>query len=130
MRAADPRARRRAARRLRTLLAAALTLWLPAFAAAQPAGPVPATVTLGPGSALWLDGTSTVHGFECRTSTLALTLRRDEATADPADAATLAHWLLSGGVRGLDLAVPLAEMRSGKPALDRNMLKTLRAAEF
>src|SRR5262245_31281035 len=118
-------------RRLPPLLAAALALSLPALpVAAQPAEPVPAAVSLGPGSALWLDGTSNVHDFESRTSTLALSLRRDPAVADPVDARALDRWLRAGGLRGLDFGVALATMRSGKPGLDRNMLRALRAAEF
>jgi polyisoprenoid-binding protein YceI len=46
------------------------------------------------------------------------------------DAGALDRWLRAGGMRGLELGVPLAAMRSGKPALDRNMLRALRAAEF
>ena len=89
-----------------------------------------AAVSLGAGSELWLEGTSTLHEYESRTSTLGFTLMRDGSQADPADAAALDAWLRSGSLRGLDLVVPLKTMHSGKPALDKNMLKALRADEF
>ena len=92
--------------------------------------PVPAAVKLAQGSELWLEGTSTVHEYQSRTSELALVLLRDAAAPDPADVAALGAWLRSGNLRGLDLGVPLAPMRSGKAALDKNLLKALRASEF
>ena len=89
-----------------------------------------AAVSLGAGSEMWLEGTSTVHDYESRTSTLGFTLMRDPSQADPADAAALDAWLRAGGLRGLDLVVALKTMRSGKAGLDKNMLKALRAGEF
>ena len=84
----------------------------------------PAAVRLGPGSVLWLEGTSTVHDYESRTAQPTLQLLRDVTDADPADVAALDAWLLSGGLRGLELGVPLATMHSSRgAALDRNMLK-------
>lgn len=124
------RARRRADPRT---LAARLALTVAvacASARAQAPAPVPAAVTLGPGSVLWLEGTSTLHDFESRTTELSLALLRDATAPDPADVAVLDRWLRSGVLRGLELGVPLAAMRSGKPALDRNMLKALRASEY
>jgi hypothetical protein len=91
------------------------------------ASPTRAAVTLGAGSELWIEGKSTIHDWHSRTSTLGFTLSRDAAQADPADAAAIDAWLRAGGLRGLDLVVPLATMRSGKAALDKNMLKALNA---
>jgi hypothetical protein len=85
-------------------------------------------VKLGPGSALWLEGSSNVHDWESRTTQPTLKLLRDASAADPADVAALDQWLRSGGLRGLDLGVPLATMHSKKGStLDKNMLKALRA---
>jgi hypothetical protein len=86
-----------------------------------------AAVKLGAGSELWIEGTSTIHEWHSKTSTLGFALLREAGQADPADAAALDAWLKSGGLRGLDLVVPLATMRSGKEALDKNMLKALHA---
>ena len=113
-----------------SLLALALLVTGVAVAAAQSAAPPVAAVMLGPGSQLWLEGTSTIHAYESRTSTLGFTLRRDAAQADPADAAALDAWLRAGGLRGLELVVPVGTMRSGKAALDKNMFKALRTEQF
>ena len=116
--------------RLRTLVTTGLAGWLLLAPVAAFAEGSPAAVALGPGSALWLEGTSSVHDFESRTSTLGLVLMREPAQADPVDAAALRQWLQGGGLRGLELTVPLQAMRSGKSGLDKNMLKALRATEF
>ena len=123
------RARRGAGpRTLAALLALVLAVaWAPVRADAP--APEPAAVTLGPGSVLWIEGTSTLHDYESRTTEVSLVLLRDVSTPDPRDAMELDRWLRSGVLRGLELGVPLAAMRSGKPALDRNMLKALRASE-
>src|SRR5262245_3275659 len=103
---------------------------LPIGAARAETAGVPAAVRLGPGSELWLEGTSTVHDYESRTSQLKLTLVRDAAAQDPADVAALERWLRSGGLRGLDLLVPIATMHSKRgEGLDKNLRKALRASE-
>jgi len=114
------------------VLAAAL-ITLACVAAAQP-GPgstaAPAAVHLGPGSALWIEGTSTVHEWESRTTRPTVKLLRDGATADPADVAALDQWLRAGGLKGLELGVPLATMHSKKGStLDKNLLKALKAEQ-
>ena len=129
MRMASKRSDRRAGR-LQFLVLALLTLSAGPVAIAQPAQNSPAGVGLGTGSVLWLTGTSTVHNYESRTSTLGFTLLKAAGQADPADVAGIDAWLRGGGLRGLDLVVPIKTMRSGKSALDKNMLKALRATEF
>ena len=89
-----------------------------------------AAVRLGPGSELWLEGTSTLHDYECRTAKVEATFQRDAAQADPADVAALDAWLRSGGLKGLELTVPVGTMVSGKNGLDKNMYKTMRTTEF
>lgn len=92
--------------------------------------PVAAAIHLGPGSVLWLEGTSTVHEYESRTTTPTVKLLRDAATADPTDVAALDQWLRSGGLRGLELGVPLTTMHSPRgTTLDKNMLKALKAEQ-
>jgi hypothetical protein len=85
-------------------------------------------VKLGPGSVLWIEGTSTVHDWESRTTQPAVKLLRDAPAADPADVAALDAWLRGGNLRGLELGVPLATMHSQKGStLDKNLLKALKA---
>jgi hypothetical protein len=89
----------------------------------------PAAVRLGPGSVLWLEGTSNVHDYESRSAAPVVKLLRDAAAGDPADPAALDQWLRSGGLRGLELAVPVATLHSERSGLDKNMLKALRAEQ-
>src|SRR5215472_398541 len=96
---------------LLTVLALACAA-LPALG--QAPASAPAAVKLGPGSALWLEGSSNVHEWESRTTQPTLKLLRDATAADPADVAALDQWLRSGGLAGLDLGVPLATMHSKK----------------
>lgn len=97
-------------------------------AAAAAEAPVPAAVRLGAGSVLWLEGTSTVHEWESRTTSPTVKLLRDASAADPADAAALDQWLRAGGLKGLDLGVPLSTLHSQKGStLDKNLLKALKA---
>ena len=109
------------------ILTAALLTLAPSLARGQTA---PAAVGLGAGSVLWLEGTSTMHDYESKTSALKLTLSREAAQADPADAAALEAWLKAGGLKGLDLVVPVTTMRSSKDGLDKNMFKALKTNEF
>lgn len=89
-----------------------------------------AAVGLGSGSELWLEGTSTMHDYHAKTSKLETAFLREAAQADPADVAALDAWLKAGGLKGLDLVVPVGTLRSGKDGLDKNMFKTLRTTEF
>ena len=129
MRPFEAPARRRVWSRSWQAAVALLLVFAPVVVAETATAPR-AAVTLGTGSELWIEGKSTVHEWHSRTSSLGFALMRDAAQADPADAAALDAWLRAGGLRGLDLVVPLATMRSGKPALDKNMLKALRAEKY
>lgn len=126
---AETRVRRRLAWLPWWVCAALVLASAPALRAETATAPR-AAVTLGAGSELWIEGTSTIHAWHSKTSTLGFTVMRDGAQADPADAAALDAWLRGGGARGLELVVPLATMRSGKDALDKNMLKALNAAKY
>jgi hypothetical protein len=112
------------------LLAALVCAWAVAPALAQTPASVPAAVRLGPGSVLWLEGTSNVHDWESRTTQPTLKLLRDASAADPTDVATLDAWLRAGGLRGLELVVPLVTMHSKKgDKLDKNLRKALEAEQ-
>ena len=90
----------------------------------------PVAVALGPGSTLWLEGTSTMHAFESRSSEVALGLERDRATADPASAAEILRLIRSAAVRGVTVRVPVATLRSEKSGLDKNLRKTMKADQY
>ena len=82
---------------------------------------------VGPGSSLWLNGTSNVHEFEGRTKEMTFVLLGDSTAAPPADAAALEAMIRASGVRGAELTVPVRSLHSGKDGLDKNMWKALQA---
>lgn len=88
---------------------------------------VPASIKLGPGSTLWLQGKSNMHDFESRTTTVSVTFTRDANTAAPSTADELATFLRASGVRSLDVEVPVKSLRSSKAGLDKNLWQDLRA---
>lgn len=75
-------------------------------------------------SRLWLVGDSTLHLYESTATVLNVSLSFKESPSG-----SLLDSLKSNGMEKLDVAVPVKEMRSGKPPLDRNMQKALKAVE-
>ena len=84
-------------------------------------------VTLGPGSRLWLEGTSTLHEYESETHELTLLFVRDPAAAPVSDANGLEASIRSSGFRSVDVRVPVLTLRSKKSGLDKNLWKALKA---
>jgi hypothetical protein len=97
-----------------------------ALAASSAAHAAPAA-SVGPGSALWLNGTSNVHEFEGRTKGMTFVLLGDSSAPAPADAAALEALIRASGVHGAELTVPVKTLHSGKDGLDKNMWKALQA---
>jgi len=89
-----------------------------------------AAIGLGPASQLWIQGTSNVHDFESRTSQVAVTFTRDPGAADPADAAAIQALVRGSGIRGLELKVPVATLKSEKSGLDKNLRSDLKGEQF
>ena len=90
-----------------------------------PAGawvPADAPLTLAPQSRLWVEGTSTVRGFQCK----APALEADVSAAPNAIAAVLAG---EKGVTAAELRVPAAKMDCGNGTMNEHMLKALKAKE-
>lgn len=107
------------------VIAACLTLNSIAFAAEK----APLVTTLGPGSVLWLEGTSTMHDFESRSTEVAVELLSGSAVTQLANATGLMALIRSSEVLEVRVQVPVASLRSDKDALDRNLRKAMRAAE-
>jgi len=105
-----------------TLMVSPIAAWTDSTGTALP-------LELGTGSVLWLEGTSTVHEFECRTSQVEIAFTRDTARPLPADASGLAELIRGAGVRGVEAQVPVNTLRSGKDALDKNMRKAMKAEQ-
>ncbi len=110
---------------LRTMALIAAMVITPILAAADTAAHASA-VTLGPGSDLWIDGTSTIHEYTAHSKAVRIDARRDSA-------ATRGEWvrlLGSGGLRDIVVHVPVASLRSGKAALDKNLRKAMKADRY
>jgi hypothetical protein len=105
--------------------AACLVLASGAFAAEK----APLATKLGPGSVLWLDGTSTMHDFESRSKELTVELSRESGAAQPADATGLMALIRSSGVLEVRFEVPVASLKSDKDALDKNLRKAMKAEQ-
>ena len=112
---------------------AILSVW----AAAAPMGAAEAgrgasalDVTLGAGSVLWLEGTSNVHDFVCRTSEVEVAMTKDSAATPPSDAAGLYALIGASAVRGVTVKVPVKSLRSEKDGLDKNLQKAMKADQF
>ncbi|HEY2953945.1 MAG TPA: YceI family protein [Candidatus Eisenbacteria bacterium] len=90
----------------------------------------PLPVALGPGSVLWIEGTSTVHAFESRSKEVGIALERDRATPEAGTAADLLRLIRSAAIRGVTVRVPVASLRSEKSGLDRNLRKAMNAEQY
>jgi len=111
----------------RSIRGAAIGLTLVISLAATSAAHAGPAASVGPGSALWLNGTSNVHEFEGRTKEMTFVLLGDSSAPAPADAAALEALIRASGVHGAELAVPVRTLHSGKDGLDKNMWKALQA---
>ena len=93
--------------------------------AADPAAPT--CIGVGPGSTLWIEGTSNVHDFESRTTSLRVTFICESGRPAPATAADLEALVRASGVRTVTVQVPVTTLHSGKSGLDKNLWQDLRA---
>ena len=121
------RRRRNGARRLAMSAIAMVTAWA-SVAWTQEAKDVPLAVTLGKGSELRVEGSSTIHDWESRTEAMTISLTGREAL--PAGTEALDSFVRATKVGGLTLTIPVASMKSGKDGLDKNMRKALKEKEF
>ena len=117
-------------RRLRLVLACAAVLAIVGPPAARGTESAPLPVTLGPGSVLWLEGTSTMHDYESRSNAVTIEIAGDPAVAPPADAAALLAIIRGFGVHTVRVRVPVESLRSDKTALDKNLRRAMRAEEY
>ena len=111
-------------------LAAVVFVLLLVVAPATASAPRPLAVTLGPGSWIAVDGTSTLHAFSSRSNRIALTVTRRGDAPDPADPAALLALAGSSAVDGATLDVPVRPLLSGESGLDKNLWKALKSGEY
>ncbi len=96
---------------------------LAVLASAASAGAVP-SLTLAPGSRLWLEGDSTLHPYKTQAMQVDATAELDAAF--PADAAAARAAITGGGMKKLSVSVPVASLKSGESGLDKNLEKALK----
>lgn len=96
-------------------IAIALTL------AATSTGAQGSRLELADGSRLWIDGTSTLHNWTCRTTDLRASVELGNGAASV---------LGVGALTRADVIVPVKTLRCGNAKMDRNMYKALKAEEF
>jgi hypothetical protein len=90
----------------------------------------PGAIALGPGSELWIEGTSTMHSFENHSHAVELDATLDSTAARPAGVKELFQLLCASGVRALQVRVPVASLKSEKEGLDKNLRKTMDAEHY
>jgi len=105
-------------------------LLAPVAVRAADATRAPLAVKLGSGSVLWIEGTSTMHDFECRSKEVTLALETDAATPAPASASDLLSLVRSGAVKGVAVRVPVVSLHSEKSGLDKNLQKAMNAPQY
>jgi polyisoprenoid-binding protein YceI len=101
-----------------------------AIAAGTEAPAIASVVQLGPGSQLWLVGTSTLHDFECRSQKVALELGLAANAARPANAEALFALVRASSVLGVQVKVPVVSLHSEKEGLDKNLRKAMKVERF
>src|SRR5262245_32243440 len=74
----------------------------------------PSGIRLGPGSELWLEGTSNLHDFTSRTTTVTAAWTASAGAQRPASPADLVALVRGQGVGSLDVEVPVTSLHSGK----------------
>ena len=90
----------------------------------------PLAVTLGPGSVLWLEGTSNVHDFESRSKEVQIEFSGNPGAAQPTDAAAILALIRSSAVHGVLVKVAVNSLRSDKEGLDKRLRKAMQAEEY
>ncbi len=96
---------------------AALLLTVAAAAAAQST----TKVAVAPESKLWIDGTSNLHGWSCKTDALDASVEIDPALAGEFSVAP------PKALKRVDVKVPVRSLKCGHDAMDNNLYKALDA---
>jgi polyisoprenoid-binding protein YceI len=78
-------------------------------------------VAIAPTSKLWIEGTSNLHDWSCRTQELNATIQVDASAAGPIAA------VLPKALKHLEVNVPAKSLKCGKGAMDNNLYKALNA---
>ena len=82
------------------------------------------SLELRPGSELSFEGTSTLHGFHCKTTKLQATVQVDPAYS----AARLSE--LRRPLKTVEVVIPVKSLTCGNKGLEENLRKTLKADQY
>ena len=80
-----------------------------------------ARVSVSPTSKLWIEGTSNLHGWACRTQALDAIVELD------ANAATAVNVAPPRALKRVEVKVPVKSLKCGNGAMDGNLYKALKA---
>jgi len=94
------------------------------LAAAVAGGQETARIQVSPESKLWVDGTSNLHDWSCKATTLEAAVELDAAAA--AQVTVAAPKML----KRVQVKVPVKSLKCGHGKMDDNMYKALKAEQF
>jgi polyisoprenoid-binding protein YceI len=100
----------------KALMAVALLTFVGAVARSQET-----RVPVGPESKLWIDGTSNLHGWTCRATSLDAAIDLDAALASQVATAP------PKALKRVQVKVPVKSLKCGHGAMDDNLYKALKA---
>jgi polyisoprenoid-binding protein YceI len=82
-----------------------------------------ARVAVAPDSKLWIEGTSNLHGWSCKATTLEAAVELDAATANEVAVAP------PKSLKRVQVKVPVKSIKCGHGGMDDNLYKALKADE-
>jgi len=105
----------------RTRLASATMFALIASSATVAGAQGTARVAVAPESKLWIEGTSNLHGWSCKATTLDAAVELDAATANQVAVAP------PKSLKRVQVKVPVKSIKCGHGGMDDNLYKALKA---
>jgi len=105
----------------RTHLASATMFALIASSATAAGAQGTARVAVAPESKLWIEGTSNLHGWSCKATTLDAAVELDAATANQVAVAP------PKSLKRVQVKVPVKSIKCGHGGMDDNLYKALKA---
>jgi polyisoprenoid-binding protein YceI len=106
------------------MIARILVASLVAIATASAQTPDGVKLVVGPESELSFEGTSTLHGFHCKTTKLQVSASVDPTYME----AKLSQ--MNRPLKSIEVVIPVKSLSCGNKGLEENMLKTLKADKF
>ena len=91
---------------------------------ATAAGAQDTRVNVGSESKLWIEGTSNLHGWSCKATTLDAAIDLDAALAGQIATAP------PKALKRVQVKVPVRSLKCGHDAMDNNLYKALKADEY